>query len=294
MDWDHLRFFVAVARAGNLGGAARNLNVNHTTVFRRIKAFETDLGVRLFDRLPEGYSLTAAGEQVLEHGARVDESIAALLRAVAGKDYQLSGEIRITTAPNLATRFVAPALKKFRKRFPGIRVEIAVSDSDFDLRRREADLALRATSSPPDYLVGRRVVQLPWFFYGSKRNRRQAPPSSLADLTGNALIGGDENLQRLPPFAWLHNAVPKEQFVATANDLNTVAAMIASGLGIGVLPSDQDRPGIERLFQLDARFSSDIWLLTHPDLRQVARVRTFSQFLFDELREDSLLGQFVQ
>jgi len=296
MDWDHLRFFLAVARAGSLAGAARDLRVNHSTVFRRINAFEEELGTRLFERLPEGYLLTALGEAALAQAERADEAVAALTRSAAAGDYRLSGDIRMTTAPVLATDFVAPLLPRFRARYPGIRVEIGVSDTDYDLARRQADLALRATSAPPGYLVGRRVVRVPWLAFGSRRylSKRGAAPRSVAELSQHDLVGADEAFRRLPAFGWLHRQFPREQFVATASDLNTIAAMIAAGLGLGILPADQAGKRFEPLFVLEPSFSSDFWLLTHPDLRNVARIRAFSTYLFESLRADPRLAEFVE
>jgi DNA-binding transcriptional LysR family regulator len=270
------------------------LGVNHSTVFRRINAFEEQLGVRLFDRLPQGYSLTAAGEEVRDRGSEAADSIAALERAVLGHDYALKGEVRMTTTPNLATEFVAPAVKTFRNRYPGIQVEVAVSDTDYDLSRRQADLALRATSAPPEYLIGRRVLRLPWFFYGGKAYlQNRGTPRSMSELANHDLVGADEALRRLPAYDWLHRAFPSDVIVATANQLNTIAAMIATGLGLGVLPADQQRQGLVRLFSVDPEFSSDLWLLTHPDLRRVARIRAFLDHLFESLRAHPGLAEFV-
>jgi DNA-binding transcriptional LysR family regulator len=294
MDWDHLRYFVAVAETGSLAGAARDLGVNHSTVFRRIRAFETDLGVRLFDRLPDGYALTTAGVEVLGHGARISESVAAISRTIAGQDYELTGDIRITTAANLATEYIAPALAGFQIAHPGIRVEVAVSDSDYDLARREADLALRATASPPDDLIGRRVAKLPWFVYGSPGYLEQhGRPESVDDLAMHALVGGDQSFRRLPVFEWLFRQFSREHFASTANDLNTMAALVASGLGLGFLPADQHRSDIERLFRLSIDFTSDLWILSHPDLRNVARIKAFSDYLFATLRTDTRLAEFA-
>jgi DNA-binding transcriptional LysR family regulator len=292
MDWDHLRFFLAVARAGNLARAAAALNVNHSTVFRRINALEAELGVRVFDRLPDGYALTAAGEEVFKQAGHAAESIAALERAVLGQDYALSGDIRITTAANLATEFVAPALVTFRSSYPGIRVDVAVSDTDYDLARRQADLALRATSAPPEYLVGRRLMRLPWYVYGSASYLTQrGTPGSTAELGEHDLVGASESFRRLPVFEWLHRSFPREQFVATANELNTVAALVAAGLGLGVLPADQQSDRFVQLFAVEPEFFSHLWLLTHPDLRGVARIRAFSDHLFDWLRADPRLHE---
>jgi DNA-binding transcriptional LysR family regulator len=201
----------------------------------------------------------------------------------------------MTTAPNLASDFVAPVLSRFRGRYPGIRVEIAVSDSDYDLARRQADLALRATPAPPEYLIGRRVVRLPWFAFGSRPylRRHRPEPQRTSDLARHELVGADQAFQRLPAFDWLHRQFPQEQFVATASTLSAIAAMISAGLGIGILPADQGGKKLVRLFQLEPTFTSDLWLLTHADLRNVARIKTFSDYLFAELRADTRLAEFV-
>lgn len=293
MDWDHLRYFLAVAQTGSLAGAAASLGVNHSTVFRRINALEGQLGVRLFDRLREGYALTAAGEGVREQANRAAESIVALERAVLGHDYALSGDVRITTAPNLATEFVAPALAAFRSSHPGIRVEVAVADTDYDLARRQADLALRATSAPPEYLVGRHVLRVPWFIYGSNSYlQERGTPKAMSELGAHDLVGADESLRRLPAFEWLHASYPRERIVATANQLNTIAALITAGLGLSALPADQQRRGLVRLFALEPAFTSDLWLLSHPDLRRVARIRALSDHLLESLRADPRLCEF--
>lgn len=289
-DWDHLRYFLAVARARSLAGAARDLSVNHSTVFRRINALEAELGARLFDRLPDGYALTVAGEEILGHARQVDEAVTALSRSTAGKDFQLTGDIRLSTAQMLANDFVSPALAAFRLEYPGIRIEVSVSDSDYDLARREADLALRATSNPPGYLVGRKVVELPWFVYGATRGPR---PKTMAQLARYSLIGADDDMRRLPAFRWLHEHFAHERFAATTNSLNTMAAMARDGAGFACLPADQSGPGLRRLFEMKPRMTSEIWLLTHPDLRHVARIKTFADFLFDWIRNNPRIQPFV-
>src|SRR5687768_15286911 len=165
-SWDDLRYLLAIGREGSLNGAARRLGVNHSTVFRRLNGSEARLGVRLFERHPEGYAPTAAGEEVLRHAQRIEESIDAIGRTAAGRDVQLSGSIRLTTASNLAVDYVAGYVPQWLERYPEIRIEIAVGDRDFDLARREADVALRATTAPPEYLVGRRVCEISWWVYG--------------------------------------------------------------------------------------------------------------------------------
>lgn len=290
MDWDHLRFFLAVVHTGSLSGAASSLAVNHSTVFRRINALEKQLGARLFDRFRDGYVLTAAGDTVWAQASRAAESIEAMERAVLGRDVALGGDVRITTAPNLAAEFVAPALAGFRRSHPGIRVEVAVADTDYDLARRQADLALRATPAPPEYLVGRHVLSVPWCVYGSTSYLEgHGTPETVSEVARHALVGADESLRRLPAFEWLHTSFPHEHVVATANQLNTIAALITAGLGLSVLPADQQRRGLVRLFPVQPPIVSDLWLLSHPDLRHVARIRAVSDHLYESLRADPRL-----
>jgi DNA-binding transcriptional LysR family regulator len=289
-DWSDLRYFLAVARSGTLAAAARDLGVNHSTVFRRLNAFEDALGVRLFERLPDGYALTREGEAIRGEAETVEASVHTLERTIAGSDFRLSGEIRITAAPNLAADYIARYLADFHAQHPDIRVEIAASDHDFDLARREADLALRATSSPPAFLIGRKVRELPWFVCAGRRYLDAHPrPRSMDDLSEHALIGADQRFLRLPVFAELHRRHAPDRFVARAGDLNTMRVLALTGLGLALLPIDQADPGLIRLFALEPKVASALWLLTHPDLRDVARIRAFADFLFDRLRADPRL-----
>lgn len=290
MDWNDLRYCLAVARAGNLAGAARALEVNHSTVFRRLNAFEDSLGVRVFERLPEGYVPTAEGEEILRHAEAADAAVLAVERTVAGKDFRLAGRIRLNAPANLATRFVARYLADFLELYPDIRVEIAVGDRDFDLARREADLALRATSQPPEYLVGRRVCALPWWVFAGERYLARRPrPSSMDELIGHPMIGAEASLLRLPAFAWLEATHGESAFVARASDLGSMAALAEAGLGLALLPIDQQAEALVPLFPVEPRQESHLWLLTHPDLRHVARLRVFSDHLIEHLRNDPAL-----
>ena len=179
-NWDDLRFFLAVARAGTLSGAARSLGVTHSTVFRRLGTFEERLGVRLFERLPDGYALTGAGEAMQETAIRIDEEIIALSRQVTGQDQRLSGLIRITAIDMLATGLLPRHLAAFHAAQPGIELEVIVSDTPLDLTRREADVALRIGNTPQETLVGRRVGRLAFGAYASAERAAQGIDDDLA------------------------------------------------------------------------------------------------------------------
>jgi DNA-binding transcriptional LysR family regulator len=280
MNWNDLRVFIAIAESGSLAGAARTLEQNHSTVFRRLNALEEDVRTRLFDRLPSGYSLTPVGERMLELARRADDAVQTIDRELAGRDLEPTGTVRLTTAPNLARTIVPKALKALRRTHPGIVVEVAVGDSDYDLNRREADLALRATTRPPEHLVGRKAVTLDWWLMGAGRSATLRE----SDLAMARFIGAEQTLMRLQAFQWLekHHG---DRIVARANDLSTMAALAKAGVGVALLPSDQWQSGLKRLHRV-AGLTGELWLLTHPDLRHVQRIRAVWDALIDAIGED--------
>ena len=283
-NWDDLRLFLAVARARTLSGAAREIGVNHSTVFRRIGAFEEALGVRLFDRLPNGYALTAAGEEMHESALRVEEEVAALDRRITGQDLRLSGIVRITTVDMLAQGLLPRHLLAFRRAYPGIEIELTVGNATVSLTRREADVALRLGNQPPETLVGRRVGRLAFAVYGAAKTGDAGAP-----LAEQPWIGFDaEHAPLMREFAaFLPGVRP-------AFRVNSVAAAIAAakaGLGLATLPcgiADLD-PGLKRVAPLPESFTLDLWLLTHEDLRRTARIRAFLDFMADALAQEAPL-----
>ena len=270
MNWNDLKVFLAIAQTGSLAGAARDLGLNHSTVFRRLNALEADLDVRVFDRLPTGYTLTPVGERMVALAQEADTAVQSIERELAGQDLDPTGVVRLTTAPNIARTLVPAAVRRLRRTHPRIVVETLVGDSDYDLNRREADIALRATTRPPEHLVGRKVMALYWWVCGPSSARGRAPESAAA-LDGLPLIGADAALMRLDAMQWLE-ANYRDGIVARANDLSTMAALTCAGVGYSVLPSDQDGRGLRRHCRVPA-IGGELWLLTHPDLRNVRRVR---------------------
>ena len=290
MNWDGLKFFLAIAKAGSLSEAASQLNVNHSTVFRRLNALEQDLGVRLFDRRRTGYDLTEAGSDLLAAVEEIEANVLRVERKAAGESEVLAGPVRLTTTASLARDYVAPRLVTFKDQHPDITIDISVADSDFDLARREADLALRATPAPPDFLVGRRILGLPWFIHGSNGYLKGAgTPTEMKALKGHRVIGGSAELRRLAPLEWLERHMGST-IVARAGDLTTMASMAANGLALAVLPADQKMPGLKRLFPFKPAYASELWLLMHPDMRRVGRIKAVWEFLFSELSKDPHLN----
>jgi DNA-binding transcriptional LysR family regulator len=294
MDWDDLRFFLAVARKGSIRGAAVALGVNHSTVSRRIDAFERKIGVRLFERLPSGYLLTAAGEDLLPSAQRMEEDANAIVRRVTGRDKRLGGLLRVTMPDSLAQKLLMPDLVAFSDAHPEIELEFVVSYAFADLNKREADVAIRLSNDPPGHLVGRRVVKLAKAIYASEEYlARHDPPGDPASLTW---IGWNDTV-RDPQ--WVRESAYPEAPVRNRAYHSMVQLEAAkAGMGLAMLPCfmGDTAPTIRRLPPGKAMPDRDIWLLTHEDLRGTARVRRFIDCMADTLlaKRDLLEGKCPQ
>jgi DNA-binding transcriptional LysR family regulator len=279
-DWDDFRIFLAVARAGSLSGAARTLGVTHSTVFRRIGAFEARLGARLFDRLSGGYALTAGGEEMRDSVLRIEEEIAALALKVTGQDQRPSGMIRITTTDLLAVGLLPRHIAVFRAEWPGIEIEVVVADTMLDLTRREADVALRIGNPVQETLVGRRVGRLAFAVYAASGPSAREPGDS--DWIGYGSAHGP--LSRSLARWW-----PQMRQVFRTNSIIAAHAAARAGMGLAALPcvlADCD-PELVRAASLPEDFMLDLWLLTHEDLRHTARVRILLDFMAAALAADA-------
>jgi len=288
MDWNLIRSFLAIARQGTLNGAARELSVNHSTMFRRLNQLEQSIGARLFDRLAEGYRLTQAGEALLSHAENIGDAFDGLERQLSGQDFRPRGNVRITAPDNIAYSYLPGYLHQIRTLYPEITFDLIVSNQDFNLSRREADIAVRATSQPPEYLIGKKVCSIGWSLYGQEDCQTTASdPISL--LQKQRVIGADGSMAQLPAFRWLEKHLP-DSICARSNDLVAMAAMAEKGIGIALLPDDQQRSGLKRLIPLPEGKQSDLWLLTHPDLRQVERIKIVLEHLTNSFRTDPALN----
>ena len=285
-NWDDLRVFLAVARAGSLSGAARSLGVNHSTVFRRIAGFEEMLGVRLFERLPNGYALTPVGEETLSIVERIEGDVAMLDRTVTGQDLRLSGTVRITATDMLVFWLLPGHLRRFRAAYPGIEVEIVVGNEALNLSRRETDIALRIGNTPPETLVGRRVGRLEFAVYGAPDYLAARPGD---DLTRHDWIGLDS--AHAPLIRRFEQFLPGVRPAVRSNSVACTVRLAKAGLGLAVLPCAiaDLKPDLIRFAEVPETFTLDLWLLTHEDLRHTARIRAVLDFLTPALAE-SLKG----
>ena len=273
MNWDDMRFFLAIARANTLSGAARQLNVSQPTVSRRLSAMERQFGVKLFDPTSDGYVLSAAGADILETAQHVEEELNSIDRKIFGQDWRLSGNLRITCTEVMANQYLPPHLTKFLTQHPDIDLNIVCTFQHLSLSRREADVAIRVTNQPPDTLIGRRLVKAAMAVYKARTNLIDEAP-----VNWEWIGWQDEAYNR----AYITSPFPQARIRHRVDDLQTMHAMVRAGLGVAVLPSymaDPD-PHIQRAIdQPISEIAPDIWVLTHPDVRRMARVRIFADFI---------------
>lgn len=283
MDWDDLRYIRALGAAGTLAAAAEWLGVHHSTVFRRLGRIEAGLGVRLFDRHREGFSLTPAGEEVAATAERLGIEVDELERRLAGRDARPTGSVRMTTTDTLLNGPLGPILARFRRACPGIRLEIVTGNPFLSLSRRDADVALRPTAAPPETLVGRRVADIATAIYGAKDYLEQAPATD--DLAGQAWIAPDDSLAHLPSARWLRTGLPAVKPVLRCNSLSGMLAAARGGAGLAALPCfmGDPEPGLVRVQEPIPALTVGLWLLTHRDLRRVARIRALLDCLHEDL-----------
>ena len=278
-SWDDLRVVLAIGRGGSLSAAARKLGVNHSTVFRRLGALEERLGARLFERLAEGYHPTAAGEELAATAARIEAEVTGARRRLGGQDTRLSGTLRLTAPDDMAEHLLMAPLARFAARYPEIRLEIVIDNRMLSLTRREADVALRPTLHPPERLVGRRAGRLTSAVYGTE---------GAGDLAGPEArwIAWDEGAGPPATTRWLAREVPDRRIAYRSSSLLNQMSACRAGLGLALLPCflGDPVPGLSRVLEPRPEWDSELWLLTHPDLRHQARVRALTDFLFQQLR----------
>lgn len=283
LDWDDLRYVLAVALAGSLASAARALGVNHTTVLRRVTAFEKRVGVRLFERLPTGYVLTPGGEELIAAARHIDDTVTDLSRKLAGQDLRLSGVVRVTTTDTVMASVLPGILADFRAAHPGIQVEVAISNAMFNLTKRDADVAIRPAKDPPETLVGRRVAKVAIAVYGSPRYL--AKHRKVSSLQEHKWVAPDDSLAGTTVAQWMRSELRESEITLRADSLVAMRDAAIAGMGLAALPCylGDTCKDLVRVQGPVAAMETALWILTHEDLRRTARIRAFTEFVADAL-----------
>lgn len=291
MDWDDLRFVLALARAGTLSGAALELRTTHTTVARRIHALETGLGVRLFASDEQGYTATAAGLHAVQSAEQTEEQLHALEARLIGGDAKLEGKLRVTTMDILFRRYER-VFASFLKRFPGVELTLSCNDAEASLKRREADVALRMTRDPAPQLVGRKVGRVDFAVYASKGLAKKIGMKT--PLSQWPWLNWDERLGTDWLDAWLAKHAPGAK-IALRVDMGSLSLreVVAAGIGVHFLScveGDSDRR-LVRISPIATDYSRDVWLLTLDELRSATRVRAFLDHFVEQVGREKGANQ---
>ena len=282
-SWDDHRYFLAIARAQSLTGAAKILGVSQPTVSRRLENMERSFNTRLFQRTRKGYELTAVGLELFETVTGVEEQLNEADRNILGRDTEISGLLRFTSTEIFINGYLGTYIWTFLRQNPEIEFQMTCTQSVLSISRREADIAVRFTEKPPDTLIGRRVGTVAYSVYASADHANGIAGAGTPDRDWIGMH--DEAFNRMLYGTFLPSTRPKHR----TDNMAAMQAMVRAGLGVSILPcyaADPD-PALVRVNDrpfCDSKF--DIWVIYHPDTRQTRRLRLFAEFVMDTIRSD--------
>ncbi len=283
MNWDNVKVFIAVTRRGSIAKAAADLDMNHSTVLRRLASLEDELNIKLFNRLPKGYEITPAGEDLLEQAVRVENEALELQRKAACSKTENSGKLEIALPPDGALDLV-PILTEFRAQHSHIELNFESQQQLKDINRLEAEAAIRFTTTPPMDCVGYKVLSIPNKLYASKNYFDNHQPFHSLEQIKDWLI------VYLPPDKselehWVRDLNPDAAITMRTNSMAFASEAVANDMGVTFL-SEHIAKKFENLVELPInpfKTAVEVWVLTHPDLRYHPRVKLFVDFIRKKL-----------
>jgi DNA-binding transcriptional LysR family regulator len=280
LDWNDLRYVLAIARSGAHAAASRKLGVNETTIYRRVARIEARLGSRLFQRIEGSLLPTDLGHRVIAHAERMEIEAGAVMEAAKGVASAAGGSVRLTSVPILINRLLLPALKELRDAHPDLRLELIADPRNLSLTKRDADLALRlARPNKEQRVIARRIAQLPYAVFGPSGVNESLLP----------WIAYDETMLELPHAAWLHQTLRAKGRPPglVVNDSELALHAIKAGLGKSLLPSavGQKEPGLSRLSGGRPVLEREVWLLVLPELKHLTRIKIVIAWLEKIIKE---------
>ena len=286
LDWNDLRYFLAVARTGSTLAAAKDLRVSQSTISRRITALEEMIGVKLFARKPSGYTLTPRGESVLPAAESVEEAIQSFSHSIAAEARRVAGTVRLTTVESAANAWIIPTLGLLRARYPDLKLEIMTSDKNLDISRGECDVALRFGAQPTeDTLIVRHLFDMQETFYAHEQLVSQlGMPDNLAEVARYPLIMSMDRGGKIP--RWMTENFPDAEITHRANSLSSIIASVRSGIGASILPClmGDDTRGLVRLRPPIAELTMPGWIVTTDDARRQPHIRALIDFVVEQIQ----------
>jgi len=281
MEWSDLKLFLAIARFGTLGAAARSLGLTQPTMGRRLRALEASLGQTLFQRTTDGFVLTDEGTAVFAGAERIEEEALAMERVLAGGSRQLDGFLRLSSSDWFGAHVLSPVLAEFSQVHPKVEIELLTDSRLLNLSRREADLVFRIRPFTEAEVISRKLIHIEYGLY----IRRGAPHPEAGDGTGARLISMDEAFSDMPDVGWLQRLLPRANTVMRSNSRDVQAALCANGAGLAVLPRPLgDSLAVVELVDLgEPPPGRDTWVGYHRDMKRLARLRALLDLVIERL-----------
>jgi len=280
MNWDDLKIVLALSRCGTMSGAAKQLDVQHSTISRRIKALEKQLGTNLIRRNKNAYELTNAGNKIKDAALKVEKEIISIDGSLLSKEAPLTGPLRVSTINSLASTILMPMFSAFSKAHPQIDLHIMVSNSTISLTNRGADVAIRLSNTPTESLIGKRLATVSSTIYGSSDYlKRQKNTKENLKWLGVSCCGFHKS--------WTKESCDVATHQFNGDDALLTVAALREGLGISFLPCciGDAEPTLERYCEPEARFDLGLWYLMHPESKHNARVLAFRDYISKVIEE---------
>ncbi|OAN62206.1 LysR family transcriptional regulator [Sphingomonas sp. TDK1] len=287
MDWDDLRVFLAVARAQRLSRAAAALDMDATTIGRRIRRLEGALGRRLFEHAPAGHLLTEEGQQLFDQAERI-EAHALTIAGTPSQESALAGTLRVSASEGFGTRIIAPRLHRFTARFPNIRIDLIASSGFLSPSRREVDVAVMLARPRTGDLVARKLTDYTLGLYATPGYLAAAPPLERSeDLQPQTITGYVTDQIYAPELRYLSDIDRRLVPHVRSTSINAQAEIIASGQACGILPCflGDAIPGLRRVLPDSIAIQRSFWLVVPRDLRGLPRIDRFLAWLTEEMRD---------
>lgn len=286
-DWNDLKYFLAVARHGSTLAAGRALEVDQSTVQRRLTELERRIGRPLAQRHPTGYRLTEFGTEMLPHAQRIEDAMSSFEQHLIASGRELVGVIRVTCPEPLMTRLTqSPLIDRFHARHPSLQVQFVMSDKYLDLTKGDADVALRSGDTDDNELVGRKIGESIWALYASQKYiERHGQPQQIEELEQHAIIGFDDTMAKHRAAEWLREVAPNARMAVRNSSMLGLVNAAKSGLGVAPLPIalGDAEPDLERVLGPIEALERPWRLLTTSELRRTPRVSAFFDFIVEEV-----------
>lgn len=282
LNWDNLRYVLMVANKGSISAAARELEVNRSTVLRRIERFQEDINCRIFNRGVDGYELTPEAEKMIDAAREVESTLYDMYRQIEGHELRLEGELRITTTDTFMVGLLAGPLARFRERHPHILLDVLVTSRILDLSRRDADVAIRPAQTPDAGFTSRKLCDVHFSVYHKTGLDVQH------DWKQSNWIGVTDKLHTSPIGDWLDNNIDPARIVIRSDSLVAVRSCAEEGMGLALLPTmlGDTSPSLSRVEGAEINLTFGLWMLVHPDLVRSARVSAIIDHMIEELGDD--------